>query len=184
MSCSTGLRSRPSIGGCAMTRERVRGEQDEQIEGAGHPGLHRQHMGAQRQRQIVAERGDQAAEQRQDRHPEQHRSFVVTPDAGDLVDQRFQRMRILEHVGDGEIRADVQHHQQRERDAGEQKLRQRGRARDVHQGDIAAARTDQRHRRLDQRQRQRQHQRVMPGLGDHFEAPLTGFAVPADGFAP
>ncbi len=47
----------------------VRCDQDEQIERAGNPGLHRQHMGAQRQRQIIAECGDEAAEQRQDRHP-------------------------------------------------------------------------------------------------------------------
>jgi hypothetical protein len=72
-----------------QAQERVRGEQDEQIERACDPGLHRQHMGAQRQRQVVAERGDQAAEQRQDRHPKQHRSFVVTPDAGNFVEQRF-----------------------------------------------------------------------------------------------
>ena len=179
MSCSTGLRSRPSIGGLGDAQERIRGDQDEQIERAGDPGLHRQHMGAQRQRQIVAEGGDQAAEQRQDRHPQQHRAFVIAPHAGDLVDQRLHRMRILEHVDDGEIRGDVQHHQRRERRRHEQQLRERGGARDIHQGD-------------DRRQRapsngtvdwisasaERQHQRVMSGFRDHFDAPCTGAARP------
>ena len=50
-------------------QEGIRGNQDEQIECAGDPGLHRQHMGAQRQRQLVAEGRDHAAEQGQDRHP-------------------------------------------------------------------------------------------------------------------
>ena len=166
-------------------QERIRGDQDEQIERAGDPGLHRQHMRAQRQRQIVAEGRDQAAEQRQDRHPQQHRSFVIAPDAGDLVDQRLHRMRILEHVDDGEIRGDVQHHQRRERDRHEQQLRQRGRARDIHQGGVAPARAGDRHRGLDQRQRQRQHQRVMSGFRDHRIAPCVGCgAADALGLAP
>ena len=154
-------------------QERVRGDQDEQIEGAGDPGLHRQHMGAQRQRQVIAERRDQAAEQRQDRDPQQHRAFMIAPDAGDLVDQRLQRMRILVHVDDGEVGRDVQRHQRRERAQHEHQLRQRGRARDIHQRGIAEPRAKNRHRRLDQRQRQRQHEGIMSGFRDHCVAPMA-----------
>ena len=164
-------------------QERIRGDQDEEIERAGDPGLHGQHMRTQRQRQIVAEGSDQAAEQRENRYPEQHRSFVIAPHAGDLVDQRLHRVRILEHVDDGEIQFDVQHHQRRERRRHEQQLRQRRGARDVHQGVITPARAGDRHRGLDQRQRERQHQRVMPGFRDHLEAPWTG-AGTAAGLAP
>jgi hypothetical protein len=65
-------------------------------------------MRAQRQRQIIAECRDKTAEQRQDQHPQQHGAFMIAPDAGDFVDQRLQRMRILEHVDDGKIGRDVQ----------------------------------------------------------------------------
>ena len=67
----------------------------------------------------------------------------------------------------------MQHRQRRERRRHEQQLRQRRGARDIHQGVIAAARAEQRHGGLDQRQCQRQHQRVMPGFRDHFEAPCS-----------
>ena len=90
------MRSRPSTGASAQRAERVRGEQDEKIEGRGDPGLHRSTLAFRRRRQIAAEQRDQRAEQRQDQHPQQHRAFVVAPDAGELVDQRHRRMRILE----------------------------------------------------------------------------------------
>ena len=58
-------------------------------------------------------------------------------------------------------------------------------ARDIHQGMIAPARAEQRHGGLDQRQRERQHQRVMSGFRDHFEAPCAGAAeAAAPGLAP
>ena len=56
--------------------------------------------------------------------------------------------------------------------ADEQQLRQRGGARDIHQRMIAAARAEQRHGGLDQRQPERQHQRVMSGFRDHFDSSL------------
>ena len=49
--------------------ERVRGEEDEQVEGGRDPGLHRQHVGLERGRQIGSEPRDQRAEERQDRAP-------------------------------------------------------------------------------------------------------------------
>ena len=54
---------------------------------------------------------------------------------------------------------------------------------------IAPDSTEDRHGGLDQRQRERQHQRVMPGFRDHrdtpFEAPWVGAAAAAlPGFVP
>ena len=98
---------------------------------------------------------------------------MIAPHPGDLVDQRFQRMRILEHVDHGKVRGDVQHHQRRKRHPHEQQLRQRRGARDIHQRAIAPARAQNRHGGLDQAQRQRQHQRIMSGFRDHFAAPLS-----------
>jgi hypothetical protein len=114
-------------------QERIRGHQDEQIERRSDPALHRQHMRAQRQRQIIAEGGDEPAEQCEDRHPQQHRAFVVSPHAGDLVEQRFGGMRILEHVGDREIRRDIERRQREKRQPRKQQLRQCRGARDIHQ---------------------------------------------------
>ena len=68
-------------------QERVRGHQDEQVERARDPGLHGEHVGAQRVRQVRAEQRDQRAEQREDQHPQQHRAFVIAPHAGELVDR-------------------------------------------------------------------------------------------------
>ena len=140
------------------------------------PGLHGQHVGLQRRRQIAAEQRDHRAEQREDQHPQQHRAFVVPPHAGDLVEQRLRRMRILEHVGDREVGRDIAGRQRREGDGDERELRQRGRSRDAHQRVVAPARADHRHDRLDQREPERQHQCVMADLCDHFvrsRLPLT-----------
>ncbi len=149
----------------------IRGDQDEQIERRRDPGLHRQHVRAQRQRQVVAEDSDQSAEQCKDQHPQQHRAFVIAPDAGELVDQRLQGMRILVHVDDGKIRRHVQHHQRAERGNGEDHLGQRGRARDIHQRRITQPRPQDRYHGLDQRQSKREHQGVVAGFCDHFAAP-------------
>ncbi|MGY4496409.1 hypothetical protein ACVWYH_000336 [Bradyrhizobium sp. GM24.11] len=181
------MRSRPFDRRIDDAQERIRGDQDEEIEGAGDPGLDREHMRAQRQGQIVAEGGDQSAEQGQDRHPQQHRAFMVSPHSGDLVDQRLHGVGILVDIGDGEIRVHVQRYKRNERRADEQELRQRGGARHVHQRRIAQACADQRHEGLDQRQRERQHQCVMSGFRDHrtapCELPCAGGGVVAEGFA-
>ena len=152
-------------------QERVRGDQDEEIERAGDPGLHGEHVGAQCVRQVSSEQRDQRAEDAQDQHPQQHRAFVIAPHAGELVDERHRRVRILEHVQHREIGADVSRGERAERGRREGELRERGRAGDTHQGRVVRARAPQRHRRLDQRERERQHQRVVAELGDHFFAP-------------
>ena len=54
-----------------------------------------QHPRLQGRRQVAAPDRDHGAEQRQDQHPEQHRALVVAPGAGDLVDQRLRRVRVL-----------------------------------------------------------------------------------------
>ena len=97
-SCRTGLRSLPSNG---AGPSRVKGfdvSDDEEQEGDADRALHREHVGLAAARQIVAEGRDRRAEQREDQHPEQHRAFVIAPDAGDLVEQRLGRMRVLPDI--------------------------------------------------------------------------------------
>ena len=68
-------------------QERIRGGENEQLEGGRDPGLHRERVGFELHRQIAAEGGDQRAEQRQDKHPQHHGAFVVSPDAGEAIHQ-------------------------------------------------------------------------------------------------
>ena len=66
-------------------QERIRGGEDEEMEGRGDPGLDGERIGLEHRRQIVAEGGDQRAEQGEDEDPQHHRAFVVSPHAGEPV---------------------------------------------------------------------------------------------------
>ena len=159
-------------------RKRVRCGEDEQIEGAGDPGLHGEHIRLQARRQIGAEQRDQRAEQREDQHPQEHGALVVSPDAGELVDERHRRVRILEDVQHREVGADIAGGQRRKRRGDEHELRQCRRACDAHQRRIVGARAPQRHGRLNQRERERENERVVPELRRHFGLPCDEPARP------
>ena len=163
------------------TREGIGSGENEKLERGRDPGLHAQHIGAQRSWKVSSEDRDHRAENGEDQRPEQHRAFVVSPHAADLVDERLLRMRVLEHIGDREIGRDVKGGQRCKRERDEQELHDRHRLGDSHQRAIADPRPDHRQCRLNERQRQRQHERVMADLGDHFDAPC-GAAAP--GFFP
>ena len=111
---------------------------------------------------------DQRAEKSEDGDPQHHGAFVVSPDAGEPVDQRHRRVRILVDVEHGEIRGDVARGERRESNRDEGELRQRRRRGHAHEHGIVGARADDRHRALDQRQPERQHQSVMAEFGDHL----------------
>jgi hypothetical protein len=100
---------------------------------------------------------------------------VVSPHAGDFVDERFLRVRIFEHVQHGKIGNNVARGERRKRQCDECELRERGRPRNAHQRHVIDPRADQRHDGLDQRQPERQHQRVMADLRDHLLVPVSSF---------
>jgi hypothetical protein len=77
-------------------------------------------------------------------------------------------MRILEYVADREIRRHVASHQRDEGKRGEGELGDRHRLGDGHQNAIPDARADERHYRLDQRQRQREHECVVADFRNHL----------------
>ena len=137
--------------------ERIRRGENEKIEGGGNPGLHRERIGLELRRQIVAEGRHQRAEQSQDEDPQHHGAFVVSPDAGEPVQQRHRRMRIVVDVEHREVGRDVAGGKRAERDRHKGELRQRRRRRDAHEHRVVAARADDRHRALDQSKPQRQH---------------------------
>ena len=148
-------------------QERIRGDQDEEVKGRRDPRLHRKRIGLEHERQIGAEHRDQGAEEREDRHPQHHRAFVIAPDAGEPIDQRHLRIRILVDIDHREIRRDVAIAERAERHRDEEELRERRRRRHAHQREIVAARADDRHRALNEGQAQRQHQCVMAEFGNH-----------------
>ena len=76
-------------------------------------------------------------------------------------------MRILDHVGDREIGFDIGRRQHGESEQREGELRERSRSADAHQRRVVAPRADKRHDRLDQRQRQREDQRIMADFRAH-----------------
>ncbi|MDE1186253.1 MAG: hypothetical protein PW844_07230 [Pantoea sp.] len=154
-------------------------KQDEDQEGDRDPGLHRQHVGAQRVRQVAAEHGDEAAEQRQDQQPEHHRSLVIAPDARHLEDHRHQRMGILPDVDDGKIGDDMGVGQDAEGEGDEHEQRDRARPGHIHHRLILAPGADQRDGRDDDGGGQRQNQCVMSKLDDHLLASSPPFQVPS-----
>src|SRR5690606_22405347 len=62
----------------------------------GDPGLHRQYVGLEPLRKIAPEQRDRRAEYDENESPQEHRALVVPPYAGDLVDERFRGVRILD----------------------------------------------------------------------------------------
>ncbi len=128
----------------------------------------REHVGAQRSRQVCAERGDQRAEEdREDQHPEEHRALVIAPDAGDLVEQRLRGMGIGLHQRHRKIRLHIDGDEPGESQRHEEQPGQRGRPGHRHQRRVVPGRAPKRNERLHQRQREREHERVMGKFGDH-----------------
>ena len=92
---------------------------------------------------------------------------MVPPDAGDLVEQRLGGVRVGDDVGHGKIRGHIGLRQRAEGDDDEERLREGGRAAEIHEPDIAARGTEQRQRPLHQRDGQREDQRKMSEFGNH-----------------
>jgi hypothetical protein len=80
------------------TNERVGRHKNKQMKRCRDPSLHGECVGLKHHRQIVAEDCDQRAEEGQDRDPQHHRAFMISPDAGEAVNERHLRIGILEHV--------------------------------------------------------------------------------------
>ncbi len=154
-------------------RKGIGGQQDEECECRRDPGLHRKHIRLQRLRQVSAEESDHRGKEDEDQQPQEHRAFVISPDPGDLVDQRLKGMRVLPYVLDREIRRHISECQHGEGECDQQKADERRVCSKRHQGGIAAPYPDDGQEALDDRGRERQDQRVMPEFDDHrmFSSP-------------
>ena len=110
---------------------------------------------------------DGRGEHRQNQNPQQHRAFVIAPDAGDFIDQRFRGMRVLDDIDEREIGLDMRDGQGQISVSHEAKSHQRGRRRDRHQALVAVDAAPYRQHGIDERQRQSEDERVMAGFDDH-----------------
>ena len=162
MSCRIGLRSRPSIGAGSSRANgfdvvRMNSRKAAPIQPCTASTLARSVAG-----RLRAEDRDQRAEEGQDQHPQQHRAFVVAPGAGDLV-------RASASANGNSPRHWRPRNPTGHRPSSAPRRRQRVSAKPVTATGpptaimplVAGARADQRHGRLDQRQREGQHQREM-----------------------
>jgi hypothetical protein len=162
--------------------ERVGGEEDEQEECRTDPALHGQDQRLQPLRQVRPERRDDRAEQRQDEHPEEHRALVVPPDAGELVEERLRRIRILDDVDQREVGDHVGVGERGEGEADQQEPGDRRGRRDRGQPGVVAERADERHDRLHEGEPERQDEGEVSELGNHWVPAVgglgeSGFAV-------
>ncbi len=154
-------------------RERVGSQKDEGEERRRDPGLDRQDVRLQARRQVTPEQRDERSEEAQDQHPQKHRALVVSPHARHLVEHRLERMGILVDVEDREVGRDMREGQRREGEGEEHEAAGRGDRSRLHQPGVAGARADRRQRRLHQRHRQRQDQRVVTDFDDHAPSPAA-----------
>ena len=90
-----------------------------------------------------------AEEEGQDQHPQQHRAFVVAPDAGELVDQRDLRMRILPDVLRRKNPTSHGVGQRREGEGDNGKEQDGADRADLHQRPVATPGAENRHDRQD-----------------------------------
>ena len=155
--------------------ERIRRQHDEGQEGKADRALNRQHPRPQLQRQITAEDCHGAAIYSQNQYPQNHRAFMVSPYATDLVKQRLGRMRICSDILYREIRDDVGVCQNRKGKGDERQLQHRRGNAGPHQRCITAMRANQRHKELIERHTGGKDQRKMSDLGDHCSAPFPSF---------
>ena len=105
--------------------ERVGRGDDEEQKGHGDRGLHGEHVGFELGGRFVPNSATAAPNSARISTHEQHRAFMVPPDARDLVEERLRPNGSCPDVGDREVRRHVGVHQRRERDRDQQKLQAR-----------------------------------------------------------
>jgi hypothetical protein len=85
-------------------------------------------------------RRDQCAEKGEDENPKEHRALVVPPNAGDLIDRRHRRVRILGDIQHRKIGDEMRLDQRAERQSDRDELADRRRLRDPDQALVATRR--------------------------------------------
>lgn len=126
-----------------------------------------EHAGAEHDRKVVAEGGHRRSEKGKNEHPQQKRALVISPHPGNAIEQGFRLMRVLEDVGDGEIRDDIEMDERAEGERDQQELHERRGASHPEQCSVAARCTEQGQSALNERHRKGEDEGEMAELGDH-----------------
>jgi hypothetical protein len=148
--------------------ERVRGEQHEGEE----PGADETHDAEHARRHLLGEVGAEEAHRghpdAEHQAPEEQRSFMAAPCAGDAVVQRQSAVRIQRHVLHGEVVGREGVDEAAEGECDEQRLPLRRRPSERHPCKVSASRPHKRERSLEQGDREGQRERELSELGNHL----------------
>src|SRR5690606_33263816 len=99
---------------------------------------------------------------------------MIAPNAADLINEWFRRMRILINVENGKIGCRMRIDETAERQRGKSKKRYGAWTSDRGQGRILAGRSDEWKDALDHRCKERENERKLPELGGHpYTVPLA-----------
>ena len=161
-----------------QAQEGIGDRDDEEQEERRDQTLDGEHAGLQAQRQVVAENGDRRAEGGEDEDPQDHGAFVVAPHAGDLVDERLFRVRVLGDVQHREIGRHIEPHEAQEGRGDEDELGFGGGAGGAEQQNVVPGRSPMRHDALEDGGRQGERQHEVAKFGDHGAAPFPSCQTP------
>ncbi len=162
-----------------QTQERIGGQEDKKQECDANPCLYGKHIGFERFRQVATEDGNKRAKKHQNEQPQQHRAFVVSPHARQLVKRRHQRMGVFPDVANGKIRDGIGPGQCREGQGHQQEHHDGAERGNIHQRTVVATRADHRQGGDDQPDSERQNQNIVAELVDHFVAPVLSAEAPS-----
>ncbi len=160
-------------------REGVGGEQQKSEESERNQSLRADSGGQRPCRQPTLEQRHRSPRQRQDCHPEQHRSFVIAPRARDPVDRRQSRRAIFGHQLHRQIGVPEDQQQRGKGGRRHQRLHDRDRPHCADQRLSTLGQRPEPHQRLQQRQGGGDPQRGKPCLGDHRFRLLVSCIAPA-----
>jgi len=162
-----GVEILPVEGGHRQPLERVRGKYDEGEKGHADHRLHTQDTRPQSGWKIAAEPCRHRTEKRHDQHPQQHRSLMVTPCAGDLVEHRLGGMAVEGDQPQREIRRDEGPHQRPECKRRQQELCGGGRISRCHPARPSFLCPNKRNHRLETGDQKGEDQREVPEFCNH-----------------
>ncbi|MCY1237629.1 hypothetical protein D9M72_503340 [compost metagenome] len=157
-----------------QAHEGVGGKQQEQQEARADRAHHAQHACHRGQRQLAAVVRHRQRPQCQHQRPQQHRAFMPAPYRCHAVGQRQRAVGVGGDIAHAEVVGDEAPCQRRERQRNQRALHARRRPRHRHPRQPATRGAGQRHHCLRQRDQQRDDQREVPQLGDHWRAPCAG----------
>jgi hypothetical protein len=149
------------------TREGVRCEQQEGIETEPDRRLRGERRDQRATLKPPLEKRHTAPRERENRHPQEHRPFVISPGSGKLVEQRLGRMVIGRDERDGKVDCHEQVDEQHEGNQREHGLHHCHRPHRGHQLLALLPQADAAEEQLQRRQRCRQPQCGKARFGDH-----------------